>query len=278
MQLFLEIVFILLIIYSLITTFVLARRPRLKSSVKKGLAVVDTSVLIDGRIEGIAKTGFITGVLIVPKFVLEELQTVSDSSNALKRNRGRRGMQILRNLQKNEHFKLEFPEDSYPQIKEVDEKIIQLAKENKANILTVDYNLNRIAEIQGIFTLNINELANSLKPAVLPGEEVEVEVVQHGKERNQGVGYLDDGTMVVVEDGLRFMRQKVKGLVSRIFQTDAGRMIFVKLRGREIDINEERKIKNPYMRRSRFIPPWQRWGFVGGSRNRNQNRENKNNR
>jgi uncharacterized protein YacL len=169
----------------------------------------------------------------------------------------------LQGLKNSQHFKLEMPEEDYPDIKEVDDKLIALAKERKANILTVDYNLNRVADIQNIFTLNINELANSLKPAVLPGEEIEVMVVQRGKEKNQGVGYLDDGTMVVVEEGIRFMRQDVKGVVSRIFQTDAGRMIFVRLKGREIDIDEERHRRNPYAPKRGFTPPWQRWGLGG---------------
>lgn len=252
MQIFFEIVFILLIIYSLFLTFLIARRPKPKIRMKPDVVVVDTSVLIDGRIEGIAKTGFVSGRFIVPKFVVEELQLVADSQDALKRNRGRRGMKILSELKKNEHFNLEMPEADFPNLKEVDAKIIALAKEYKARILTVDYNLNRVADIQEVFTLNINELANSLKPAVLPGEEVEVMIVQRGKEKNQGVGYLDDGTMVVVENGIRFMRQNVKGIVSRIFQTDAGRMIFVKLKGEKIDTRSFRR---------RFTPPWQwKWG------------------
>lgn len=261
MQIFFEFIFVLLIAYALVLTFFLARRPKPKIRVKPDIVVVDTSVLIDGRIEAIAKTGFISGTLVVPKFILEELQMVADSTDALKRNRGRRGMKILQGLKNNDRFKLEMPSNDYPEIKEVDAKIIALAKTRKADILTVDYNLNRVADIQGIFTLNINELANSLKPAVLPGEEIEVMVVQRGKEKNQGVGYLDDGTMVVVEDGIRFMRQTVKGVVSRIFQTDAGRMIFVKLKGREIDINEERRRRYPYVPKRRFTPPWQwKWG------------------
>jgi uncharacterized protein YacL len=261
MQYFFEFIFVLLIIYALILTFLLARRPKPRIRVKPDIVVVDTSVLIDGRIEGIAKTGFISGTLVVPKFVLEELQMVSDSQDALKRNRGRRGMKILQGLKNSPHFKLEMPDDDYPDIKEVDDKLIALAKEKRANILTVDYNLNRVADIQNIFTLNINELANALKPAVLPGEEIEVMVVQRGKEKSQGVGYLDDGTMVVVEDGIRYMRRNVKGVVSRIFQTDAGRMIFVKLNDYEIDINEERRRRNPYSPRKKFTPPWQKWGF-----------------
>lgn len=257
MQYFFEFIFVLLIAYSLVLTFLMARRPKPKIRMKPDVVVVDTSVLIDGRIEGIAKTGFISGALIVPKFVLEELQMVADSQNALKRNRGRRGMKVLRGLKDNSHFKLEMPDDDYPDIREVDGKIIALAKARRANILTVDYNLNRVADIQNVFTLNINELANSLKPAVLPGETVEIMVVQRGKEKNQGVGYLDDGTMVVVEEGIRYMRQNVQGIVSRIFQTDAGRMIFVKLKDREIDVSEERRRRYPYVQKRRFTPPWQ---------------------
>lgn len=265
MQYFFEIIFVLLIIYALALTFLMARRPKPRIRMKPDVVVVDTSVLIDGRIEGIAKSGFVSGTFLVPKFVLEELQMVADSQDALKRNRGRRGMKILQALKSSQHFKLEMPEEDYPDIKEVDDKLIALAKDRKGNILTVDYNLNRVADIQNIFTLNINELANSLKPAVLPGEEIEVMVVQRGKEKNQGVGYLDDGTMVVVEEGIRYMRQYVKGVVSRIFQTDAGRMIFVRLKGRDIDIDEERHRRNPYAPRHGFTPPWQRWG-IGGPR------------
>jgi len=248
MQYFFEFIFVLLIAYSLVLTFLMAKKPKPKVRIRPDIAIVDTSVLIDGRIEGIAKSGFITGTLVVPKFVLNELQLVADSRDALKRNRGRRGMKILQGLKANSHFKLEMPDNDYPEIREVDAKIIALAKERQANILTVDYNLNRVAEIQNIFTLNINELANSLKPAVLPGETIEVLVVQRGKERDQGVGYLDDGTMVVVENGIKFMRQNVQGIVSRIFQTDAGRMIFVRLKGERIDTSGPRR---------RFTPPWQ---------------------
>lgn len=275
MDYFFEFVFIVLFIYALVATFLLAKRkPKPKSSVKPGVAIVDTSVLIDGRIEGIAKTGFISGKLVVPKFVIEELQKVSDSANALKRNRGRRGIEILRDLQKVQHFKLEITDAQYPDQEDVDQKIIEMAKDMGANILTVDYNLNRIAEVQGVFTLNINELANSLKPAVLPGEIIEVKVVQKGKERNQGVGYLDDGTMVVVEEGLRFMRRQIKGVVSRIFQTDAGRMIFVKLQGREVDTRKER---GGFIQSSRrFIPRFPRFGFrKKGRNNYYQDRDNR---
>lgn len=273
-------ILIFLVLYSLVITFILARRGKRKATVKRELAVVDTSVLIDGRIENVAKTGFISGTLLIPKFVLDELQSVSDSTNALKRNRGRRGMKILKSLQKLPHFKVKIVEDTYPEIEEVDEKIIRLAKEKGANILTVDYNLNQVADIQEVFTLNINELANALKPAVLPGEEIAVKVVQRGKERDQGVGYLDDGTMVVVEDGIRFMGRVAKGIVSRIFQTDAGRMIFVKLKGRRIDPREERRRRGPYgQRRRRFIPRFPHFGFrkkrdQRRGQNYNQNRNN----
>jgi len=224
----------LLIVYSLVVTFLLARKIEKRIITREANRVlVDTSVLIDGRIEEIAKTGFISGTLVVPKFVLDELQQVADSSNPIKRNKGRRGLKILKSMQKNPHFQREIPPDPYPEIKEVDDKLVKMAKEQGINILTVDYNLNQVADIQGVFSENINELGNAIKPAVLPGEKIEVKIVQRGKERNQGVGYLPDGTMVVVEEGEKLLGKKAKGTVSRIFQTDAGRMIFVKLRGEE---------------------------------------------
>lgn len=188
--------------------------------------IVDTSVIIDGRIEDILKTGFILGKLIITKSVIDELHKISDSSNSLKRNRGRRGLEILENIQKMKKVETEIIEDDFPQVKAVDEKLIKIAKKKKAHILTVDYNLNKVAQIQKISVLNINELANALRAVVLPGEELEVKVVQEGKEKGQGVGYLPDGTMIVVEDGDKYIGETIKAEVSRIFQTVAGRMIF----------------------------------------------------
>jgi uncharacterized protein YacL len=195
--------------------------------------VLDTSSLIDGRLLEVSRTGFITGVLYVPKFVLDELQQVADSPDSLKRNKGRRGLDTLKRLQRSRYFKVEISEIDFHDITEVDEKLIKLAKEKKAKLMTVDFNLNERAKIEGLTVLNINQLSNAIKPSYLPGEKIEVKVVQRGKERNQGVGYLADGTMVVVEEGEPYLDRTVEGTVSRIFQTDAGRMIFVKLPGAE---------------------------------------------
>lgn len=195
-----------------------------------GGIIVDTSVLIDGRLEGIVNAGFILDKLIIPQFVLKELQSVADSPDALKRNRGRRGLEILNSIKKSKKVKVEFPDIDYPKIKEVDEKILKLAKEKKAKILTVDFNLNQVASVQGIEVLNINELANAVKTILLPGEEIKIKIVQEGKERNQGVGYLEDGTMVVVEDGKDLVGKEVEVVVERVFQTVAGVMIFTHLK------------------------------------------------
>lgn len=246
----------LLIIYALIITFYLAKKMEKRVITREANRVlVDTSVLIDGRIEEIAKTGFISGTLVVPKFVIDELQQVADSTDPIKRNKGRRGFKIMKALQKNPNFEVEISVDPYPDVSEVDDKLVHMAKDQEINILTVDYNLNRVADIQGVFTENINELSNAIKPAVLPGEHISVKVVQRGKERNQGVGYLDDGTMVVVEEGEKFMGRIAEGTVSRIFQTDAGRMIFVKLHGSErIETRRKRSFPwrslNPLRRRN----------------------------
>lgn len=194
---------------------------------EEGGIVVDTSVIIDGRIENLAKTGFITEKLIIPQFVVLELQGIADASDNLKRNRGRRGLEILKSLQREKRVKVEIIDEDFPKIKKVDSKLIQLAKERKAKILTTDYNLNRVAGISGIVVLNMNELTNALKTVLLPGEEVIVKVVQEGKEKSQGVGYLEDGTMLVIENGAQYIRQEVKCEVKRIFQTDAGKMFFL---------------------------------------------------
>lgn len=194
---------------------------------KEGGIIVDTSVIIDGRIENLTKTGFITEKLIVPHFVVLELQKIADASDSLKRNRGRRGLEILKSLQKEKQIKTEIVEEDYQKIKAVDSKLMKMAKERKAKILTTDYNLNRVAGISGIKVLNINELTNALKTVLLPGEEINVKVVQEGKEKGQGVGYLEDGTMLVVENGTNYMGEEVKCEVKRIFQTDAGKMFFV---------------------------------------------------
>lgn len=189
--------------------------------------VVDTSSFIDGRIEELVKTGFILGKLIIPRFVLDELQKVSDSEEPLKRTRGRRGLEVLNRLTKNPVVETEIIETDFRE-RQVDKKLIKLAKARGTKLLTCDYNLNRIAEISGVSVLNINELAAALRPIVLPGENLRVKIVASGKEKGQGVGYLPDGTMIVVENGQRFVGEELECQVERIFQTVAGKMIFVK--------------------------------------------------
>lgn len=198
-----------------------------ESKKEQGGIVVDTSVIIDGRIGDIAKTGFITEKLIVPRFVLQELQLVADSEEPLKRSRGRRGLDILNNLTKETGVETEIVEENYSKIKEVDHKLVKLAKDRGSDILTVDYNLNKVASIEGVKVLNINELANSIKAVVLPGESLKIKIIQQGKEKDQGVGYLEDGTMIVVEGGGGLIGKEVDCEVARIFQTAAGRMVFV---------------------------------------------------
>ena len=190
------------------------------------IVILDTSAIIDGRIADIIKTGFIKARLVIPRFVLMELQKIADSENSLRRNRGRRGLDILNNMQKNESIAIKMHDEDFPDFEEVDAKLVKLAKIMDARILTTDFNLNKVAEIQGVGVLNINELANALKPVVLPGELLEVKVVKEGKEYNQGVGYLEDGTMVVVEDGRKLIGQTKKVTVTSVLQTQAGKMIF----------------------------------------------------
>jgi len=192
--------------------------------------LLDTSVVIDGRIADVAKTGFVEGMLTVPRFVLRELQTIADSDDSLKRNRGRRGLDILKSLQGEPRLHLEILERDYPDLADVDAKLVRLAKETGSPILTNDYNLNKIADLQGIQVLNLNELANSLKPVVLPGEEMYVGIIREGKEAGQGVGYLDDGTMVVVDGGKVHVGEEVEVLVTSVLQTPAGRMIFGRMK------------------------------------------------
>jgi len=193
------------------------------------VALLDTSVIIDGRIVDICKTKFLAGKVIIPKFVLKELQQIADSTDPIKRQRGRRGLEMLHTLQKEAGLDVAIHEEDFPEIQEVDAKLVRLAKLLEAKILTVDFNLNRVASIQGIKVLNINELANALKPVVFPGEEMQIKLIKEGKEHNQAVGYLDDGTMVVVEEARRFIGGEVKVLVTSVLQTQAGRMIFTKL-------------------------------------------------
>ncbi len=190
--------------------------------------LLDTSVIIDGRIADVCRTGFIQGDLIVPLFVLNELQHVADSADTLRRNRGRRGLEILRQLQEESPVSVHLVDEDVPSVREVDDKLIALAKDKGAAILTNDYNLNRVAELQSVQVLNVNELANAVKTVLLPGETFTIHVLQEGKEYNQGVGYLDDGTMVVVEEGSSFIGSTIDVIVSKVLQTAAGRMIFAR--------------------------------------------------
>jgi uncharacterized protein YacL len=192
--------------------------------------LVDTSAIIDGRIIDIAGAGFIEGTLIVPRFVLDELQLISDSTDSLRRQRGRRGLDILGNLKKEGDGKVDILEKDYKDITGVDSKLVQLAKDLNGTVITVDFNLNKVARLQGVKVLNVNELANALKAIVLPGEVIPVRVVKEGKEANQGIAYLDDGTMVVVEDGKKLIGKDINGQVTSVLQTPAGRMVFVRLK------------------------------------------------
>lgn len=190
--------------------------------------ILDTSVIIDGRIADICKTGFIEGPLIIPEFVLEELQHIADSSDTLKRNRGRRGLDILNKIQKELDVEVIIHDEKFDDVKEVDSKLLKLTQFLNGKIITNDYNLNKVAEVQNISVLNINELANAVKPIVLPGEEMTVQVIKDGKESGQGLAYLDDGTMIVVESGKKYIGETIGVLVTSVLQTSAGRMIFAK--------------------------------------------------
>ncbi len=190
--------------------------------------LIDTSVIIDGRIVDIAKTGFLPGNLVIPRFVLNELQYIADSAENLRRQRGRRGMEVLAELQKDRSIKTTIADIDVEGVREVDEKLVMLGRQMNAPILTNDFNLNRVAELQGVHVLNINELANAVKSILLPGEGLQVRVIQEGKESGQGVGYLEDGTMVVIEDGRGFIGKEINVSVTKVLQTAAGRMIFSK--------------------------------------------------
>ncbi len=195
---------------------------------KKSYKILDTSVIIDGRIADIAETGFLDGIVVIPQFVLRELQLVADSADSLKRNRGRRGLDILQRLQKGACVTIQIVEDDFPAVREVDLKLIELAKVYEGKIITNDFNLNKVAQLQGVEVLNINELANSLKPIVLPGEIMKVFILKEGKEYNQGVAYLDDGTMVVVDNARKMIGKTIDISVTSVLQTTAGKMIFGK--------------------------------------------------
>ena len=192
--------------------------------------LVDTSAIIDGRIAEITHTGFVDGDLLIPRFVLEELQYVADSPDSLKRNRGRRGLDVLNRLQKDNNIGVQISEVDVPEQDGVDSKLVSLAKSSDYSLLTTDFNLNKVAELQGIKVLNINDLANSLKPTLIPGEELNLHITQEGKEESQGVGFLDDGTMVVVEGGNRYLNSQLPVVITRVLQTSAGRIIFAHLK------------------------------------------------
>ena len=193
---------------------------------RNGQLIVDTSTLIDGRIADIGQAGFIPGSLLIPRFVLDELHHIADSYDAMRRNRGRRGLEILTKLQQESDILVEISDLDAKDVTDVDSKLVKLAKALGCAIITNDFNLNQVAKIQGIQVLNVNELANAVRPVVLPGEEMEVRIIQEGKEFGQGLGFLDDGTMIVVEDGLRYLNNSIEVVVTRVLQTAAGRMIF----------------------------------------------------
>lgn len=197
--------------------------------------ILDTSVIIDGRIADVCTTGFVEGTFIVPQFILKELQHIADSSDSMKRARGRRGLDILNQVQKMSGITIKIIDEDFPQIREVDAKIVALAKRYPARIVTNDLNLNKVAALQGVKVLNINELSNALKPVVLPGEGIRVFILKEGKESGQGVAYLDDGTMIVVDEGKRFIGKNADVIVTSVLQTTAGRMIFTRLKDEHVD-------------------------------------------
>jgi len=211
-------------------------------SLEENLKILDTSVIIDGRIADVCESGFLEGVFILPQFILQELQHVADSADTIKRARGRRGLDILHKVQKMSNITVRIVDEDFPKIKEVDSKLVALAKLLNAKVITNDFNLNKVAELQGVSVLNINELANALKPVVLPGELIKVFILKEGKEHNQGVAYLDDGTMVVIENARRLIGKNADVTVTSVLQTTAGRMIFSKLK-EDYEREEYRAIK-----------------------------------
>lgn len=204
--------------------------PTKKISSTSSQNILDTSAIIDGRIADVLKTGFLPGIILVPRFVLSELQTIADSSDELRRSRGRRGLEILQQLRKHSDVNIELVDEDFPSLSEVDDKLVKLCKERGAALITNDYNLSKIASLEGINILNLNELAAALKPVVLPGESFSLTIIKEGKEKDQGVGYLDDGTMVVVEDGTKNIGKTVEVTVNSVLQTSAGKLVFTKLK------------------------------------------------
>ncbi len=221
---------------------------------KLGYKILDTSVIIDGRVADIAEAGFMGGTILIPQFVLRELQQIADSSDSAKRNRGRRGLDILQRIQKNQGLDVQIHEADFPQVKEVDLKLIELGKQLNAPIVTNDFNLNKVAHLRGVEVLNINELANALKPVVLPGEIMKVFVLKEGKEYNQGVAYLDDGTMVVVDNARRMIGKNVDMIVTSVLQTTAGKMIFGRVDDTKPERNDHRDSRDYRDRPSRPTP------------------------
>ncbi len=209
--------------------------------------ILDTSVIIDGRILEICQTKFIEGTLVIPRFVLNELQRIADSTDSLRRNKGRRGFDILRALQNNPAIVVEITEEDVPHLTEVDAKLVHLAQERGATIITNDLNLNKVAELQSVKVLNINELSNAVRPVVIAGEVIQVFLLKEGKEPNQGVGYLDDGTMVIVEDGKPYIGKTLNVEVTQMLRTSAGQMIFTRIKADEMDVDEEPGL-HPYSR------------------------------
>jgi uncharacterized protein YacL len=213
-------------------------------SAKQGYRILDTSVIIDGRVADIAEAGFMGGVILVPQFVLRELQQIADSSDSAKRNRGRRGLDILQRIQKNSNLEVQIYEADFPNVREVDLKLIELGKQLNAPIVTNDFNLNKVAHLRGVEVLNINELANALKPVVLPGEIMKVFILKEGKEYNQGVAYLDDGTMVVVDNARRLIGKNIDMVVTSVLQTTAGKMIFGRAEEQRSDARDSREYRD----------------------------------
>jgi uncharacterized protein YacL len=208
---------------------------------KNTFKILDTSVIIDGRIADIVETGFVDGTLVIPQFVLRELQLVADSSDSMKRNRGRRGLDVLQRIQKMPQLNIQIFEDDFPNVREVDMKLIELAKVYVCKIVTNDFNLNKVAQLHGVEVLNINELANALKPVVLPGELMRVFILKEGKEYNQGVAYLDDGTMVVVDNARKMISKTIDIAVTSVLQTTAGKMIFGRFDERTHMVHEKER-------------------------------------
>jgi len=218
---------------------------------KRSFKILDTSVIIDGRIADIAETGFLDGIVVIPQFVLRELQLVADSADSMKRNRGRRGLDILQRIQKMPQLDVQILEDDFPNVRDVDMKLIELAKVYDCKIVTNDFNLNKVAQLHGVEVLNINELANALKPVVLPGETMRVFILKEGKEYNQGVAYLDDGTMVVVDNAKKMISKTIDISVTSVLQTTAGKMIFGRYDERMHSVYDKSQSEKPQDRASR---------------------------